>query len=842
MRRWLAVFYKDFCLFLRGSGRLTLLLPFFLLAALKTGQSDPSQQIYVQPFPVAVRDLDDTVMSRSLLSQMEQVALFSEIKKADGETDEELLSQGVAAVVTIPKDFFYELYTMEDCPVEVVLNDQRKLESALFSSIFSSVMDIIWANQSAERGLFRFCYGDDPGYESEMYAQASEQLLRDALGRQNVFDAKTSPADPRGALSRRLLASILTASAILFSTAALKTLPEERKQLVLPRYRALGGSPFAFIASKFVITLCLYMTVVLLILKGLSPADGEYLLWTASMILFGAFGLILALSAWTDSRTVQLVSNLFLLLSLVLGGSLWPAHMLPPALAAMSRLTLPYYARRGLELAAQGAGGRFLWQAFVPVLAMGLIGSAAAIGGLYYADGSRRRAAGGLRCANDGSQHANNDLRHMDRGSTMFSPSHTAQESESGIGRPDMIQPCRMIRRLAGLACLKGSAMVKGIGGVLTLGLTAFLCGAAVHTVEQGAVSNLRLVVCDTDQSVSSQELIERLSGVTGLSVFVSEEADGRQRLLGEEAEGLLVIGEGYGLALEEGSRLPLSYESAAAAWSSQGVREIVAGQVIVQRSRLRAVQKAEERLGRALSESETRELMQEISEAEGPRTSLYQIRTSSGRAPVDPFVPGRLSLVSLAVLFTLLTVAPWSRNEDGRLVEKRMYSIPYGRTLSYGSDAIALMGIGLWAGAAILILGETSFEDWMAMTGYVFGATGLSLALMRFTAQEGRVDGIGPFLALILCLAGGCFMDLTQAVPWFAQMARWTLPGQMLLAGEGERWFMGILLAEGALFLAVGAPRRDGSFSLHARPRCGRLRGQKEQHKAAKEKEGSKG
>jgi len=122
-----------------------------------------------------------------------------------------------------------------------------------------------------------------------------------------------------------------------------------------------------------------------------------------------------------------------------------------------------------------------------------------------------------------------------------------------------MIQPCRMIRRLAGLACLKGSAMVKVIWGLLTLGLTAFLCGAAVHTVEQGAVSNLRLVVCDTDQSVSSQELIERLSGVTGLSVFVSEEADGRQRLLGEEAEGLLVIGEGYGLALEEGSRLPLS-------------------------------------------------------------------------------------------------------------------------------------------------------------------------------------------------------------------------------------------------------------------------------------------
>ena len=123
-----AAVYKDLKLFLRGGGLAALLLPLLLVPALRFGMGDLSVQAYVQPFPIAVRDLDNTIMSRSLISQMAQIQLFSRVDAVDeSETDQQALDRGAAAVVTVPKDFFYRLYSMEDCPVDVALNGDMPL-------------------------------------------------------------------------------------------------------------------------------------------------------------------------------------------------------------------------------------------------------------------------------------------------------------------------------------------------------------------------------------------------------------------------------------------------------------------------------------------------------------------------------------------------------------------------------------------------------------------------------------------------------------------------------------------------------------------------------------------
>ena len=56
------------------------------------------------------RDEDQTVMSRSLIDQMEEIQLFSHVLRVGSEERaEDLLEQGAAAVITIPQFFFYEL-------------------------------------------------------------------------------------------------------------------------------------------------------------------------------------------------------------------------------------------------------------------------------------------------------------------------------------------------------------------------------------------------------------------------------------------------------------------------------------------------------------------------------------------------------------------------------------------------------------------------------------------------------------------------------------------------------------------------------------------------------------
>ena len=70
MNAFRAVLYKDFKLFLQKSGFLGFLLPFLLALLLSVGISDISKQTVVQPFQIAVRDQDNTIMSRSLISRV----------------------------------------------------------------------------------------------------------------------------------------------------------------------------------------------------------------------------------------------------------------------------------------------------------------------------------------------------------------------------------------------------------------------------------------------------------------------------------------------------------------------------------------------------------------------------------------------------------------------------------------------------------------------------------------------------------------------------------------------------------------------------------------------------
>lgn len=327
-----AALCKDLKLFFSGAGVAALLLPFLLLAAFRIGLGDLTTQSYVQPFPIAVRDEDDTIMSRSLIAQMKRIELFSDVAVLEEETsDAQALDQGAAAVITIPKDFFYDLYTMADCPVSIVLNGDMQLESTLIYSIFGSVMDIIRGNQVAYTAVYQLCYGDlDNEQQWALYQESSVNLLHDALGRQNVFENEAVQADLQGALERRLTACVLSVLALFFSIAAVKTLPEELGLGILPRYRALGGSTGAFVLSKFLVAYLLTLPTQILMLAVFQPERPILFLVLALLLLASAFGILLGLAAWLGNpASVQRWGNLLLFLSLVLGAPSGPVSFSP---------------------------------------------------------------------------------------------------------------------------------------------------------------------------------------------------------------------------------------------------------------------------------------------------------------------------------------------------------------------------------------------------------------------------------------------------------------------------------------------------------------------------------
>lgn len=763
-----AALYKDGALFFKTGGLAVLVLPLLLLLALRGGLGEVSP--YIRPFPVAVRDLDNTPMSRALLAQMEEIQLFSPVYVLEEETDAQALARGAAAVVTIPRDFFYALYTMEDCPVPVTLNESMELEGALFSAIFRSVMDIIGADQAAERGIYQFCYGAlTPAQEAELYAGASLRLIRDALGRQLVFSDGGQEADLQGALERRLLAAALAVLVLALACGAEKTLPEERALGVLPRFRAMGCSLAAFAASKFLLALGVSLPALgalgLAFSGELSP---PLLLLIALVLLLGAFGLLAVPAAWCCTAAgVQRWGNLLLLTSLVLGGTLWPRTLLPAPLAWAGQLTLPYYGALALEAASRGWSGAEILYLLRPVLWMAGLGLGLAWAGLGRRDGRPEgRPAVSL-----------------------------------ALGPVPPARPARgTAARLLSLTWMKLPALAGGWTGLALLLAAALLCGAVGASVQAGGGERLVLAVQDQDRSPQSQDLLARLEGREGVVLLAGA---GERALLTGEVEGLLTIPSGYGAALEAGEAALLSYEGAPEALSVQGARELIAGQAAVQRSRLGAADRAAERLGRPLSRQEEFNLLALVDGQMDSRPPLYTIQTARGMPLPPPFLPSPLSFAALTMLFTLFSAAPWCGG--GRRAEARLALLPRGRLLAYGSDWLALAILGAAAGLAALLPAGLEMDALPALAGCALCIAALALLLARVQVQTGRVDALAPVMALLLCLLGGCFLDVSRQIPALARLAWLTPPGLFLAAAEGSAGALAVLLLSGGLFAALG-------------------------------------
>lgn len=769
-----AVLWKDWKLFRTGAGLVSLVLPLLLLCLLRLGMGDSLRQAYVQPFPIAVRDLDQTVMSRTLVNQIGQVDLFSQVIPVEKETDGELLQRGCAAVLTIPKDFFYTMYSMDNGLVEVSLNDAMPLEASLLHAMFVSVMDIISTDQAVGRAVFRFCYGDlDSQTTAQLWEDTSQQIIRDALGRQQVFTQTGEASALQSDLELRLLACALSLICLFFPLSAVKTLPQELSSGILPRYLASGGRAPVFFLSKFLSSILLALPSLGLILL-VFPQKRPWMLLLAflTLYLFG-FSLLLCLSAWAkDAADAQRWGNLLLLLSLILGGILYPAQLLPGFAQQVGTLTLPHWALRALGLLSTVRSPLQLLTGLWPVW------DASAALFLLAVPGLRR---------NKGSSFP------------LPQPREAVQPPAPSSGKVFPFLP---------LSLQKLKAMSGGVATFTCLLLTAALCGALAASSLREPPDTLTLGVVLSDSDPYAAQLCDRLSAQPGLEVLQTDPEAGDDLLSSGRIEGLLTVETGYGTALAGQGALPLRYRNAPGASSGTATREIIAGQASAQRAILRGLADAEKRLGRFLSSGERSSLLAQIETEEAASAPLYAVTGLPGTGtPESLLIPGQFSLALFVMLLTALTWCTWAGTPDARRVEHRLFSLPGGPALSYASDALALLLAVLAAGACSLLWGGTPLRDWLILPAYGLCVAGLALTLARWGAA-GRMDALAPFITLLTCLVGGCFGDISLLSPALSALSLLTPQGLALRWSAGAAFPMSLLTVLGLVFLLLGAPR----------------------------------
>lgn len=384
---------KDLRLLTGGGLRslLFLLLPLLLTLIMVMGMGEAAgADIGVQSFDVAVRDLDSTLMSRLLTTQLEKVTLFKRVIRIKDETDEELLSSGCAATITIPKDFFYLVYDMRDTELSIVLNEDMPYEAAMVRSACSSLMGILEENQKNYYAAARIRFGELGEEElSAVYRDYSAAATEDALGRLEYFGLQG--LYQKGFDSQKLFfaAGIFSMLLMFMPLSMLSSVSDETLYGLSERFRVSGGSMAGMLLSKLCVSFVMTFIPVLLV-AAILRLDGIWALMPYLIVCFLlSFCFFLFIGLITkNARTARLAGNIVMLLMLTLGGAVYPASLLPAGLKTVSRFTLPGLISGFMRLPYIGRG---IGSAAVPLIVM--LALAAALFALSLPLLKRRRRA-----------------------------------------------------------------------------------------------------------------------------------------------------------------------------------------------------------------------------------------------------------------------------------------------------------------------------------------------------------------------------------------------------------------------------------------------------------------
>lgn len=407
MKSLFASIYKDICLFLSFSGILSLLLPAVVAGAMLLRLNDAAEvKTTVEPFAVAICDMDETVMSRSLISQLSRVELFREVRSVSREKLENagaMDENGVlknsraafeagglsdcAAVITLPYDFFYDAYTGDEESVYVLVNGEMPLEGALTSALVTSVAEILNGERAAWQAAYAFRAGGefDPAELDDYYANAAESIIDSALGRKSVIKNANLQAELAASEKQSFFACAASMLLLFVPAGIIKTLPDERKLGLADRFVSVGGSMPGLVLSKFIAALVLcsagLVPLILILRPELTPVSAAALF--AAFI--ACFASELALSALLGgTERFMLASGLLTAWSLLFGGAIYPRELLPAFAKNIGELT----AVRHLISALNGAGAK---RALVPLALLSAVGFAVYFIVMFSRTGSARK-------------------------------------------------------------------------------------------------------------------------------------------------------------------------------------------------------------------------------------------------------------------------------------------------------------------------------------------------------------------------------------------------------------------------------------------------------------------
>ena len=816
MKGFFAAIWKDGKLFLRKGGLFILLFPlllFPLFAFFFQGQSSQ-----MQAFPVMVIDEDQTIMSKTLIREMEKVELFSSVIKEEGEIGQEgrerAFQEGVVGILRIPKDFFYTAYRFEGEPVDLSLNTNRPTESLLFQSIFTSIMEIMEKEQEISKGVFHALYGESLSKQEEesLYEHASERLLTAVLKRQLVFDEEGQSSQVEKALSLRIFSFIFFFLLAFCALSSVFSVPEEEKKGIPQRFALLGGRGFflsklffLFLSALPLLLLCLFALKksLDLSLEQLIPIA---LIFCVELLSFFFFFYQL-FRIMGEESTAKLLSFSLLFLGILYTGKLFGESNAPEFVKRLSPITVN---RMVLEGVRRGLPFSTLLSTALPLLFWDVLALAL---GIFSGILSKLKTFSKRKTF---SRKLQRESKRQDGQYGQYGQDgQDGQYGPYGQDRPGgqyksyeksaLPFPCSLLS-------LRFSLLLGGGRGFLLLVL--FLLSLFVYS-RVGGKEKLSLMLVREDRGEWSAELIQELQQEQGLHVEIVENREAEKALLEGSVEGVLWIKEGFTGDTE--GRGSLHYESSADSLAEMGIREIVAALSSSLRMEKGALAYGESLLGRSLNETEKEAIEQSI--VKSKRTEpLYQIQEMKGERGRSLFQPKREAVLGFVLYFFLFSLGTALGREEEKKVFQRSRTYPAGR-LRYHLSGILLFGLlslGFFlvlegrsildiekeGGLRLAVLYKDLLLPLLCTLGFSFFLYSFAGRLSYSVFGAEMAGGLSLSLGLLFSFLGGSFIDFSSLnnipsfIPYLSPI------GIYQMGMEGQLLPMGMLVLFSVLLL----------------------------------------
>ena len=825
MKGFFAAIWKDGKLFLRKGGLFILLFPlllFPLFAFFFQGQSSQ-----MQAFPVMVIDEDQTIMSKTLIREMEKVELFSTVIKEEGEIGqkgrEKAFQEGVVGILRIPKDFFYTAYRFEGEPVDLSLNANRPTESLLFQSIFTSIMEIMEKEQEISKGVFHALYGEmlSKQEEESLYEHASERLLTAVLKRQLVFDEEGQSSQVEKALSLRIFSFIFFFLLAFCALSSVFSVPEEKKKGIPQRFALLGGKGFFLSKLLFLclsalplLLLCLFALQKSLDLPPEQLMPIAFILCVELLSFFFFFYQLFRIMG--EESTAKLLSFSLLFLGILYTGKLFGESNAPELVKRLSPITVN---RMVLEGVRRGLSFSTLLSTALPLLFWDALALALGIfsGILSKLKTFSKRRTFSRKLQRESKRQDGQfgqdrpDGQHGQFGQYRPDGQH-GQHGQYRPGGQDKSYEKSPLPFPCSLLSLRFFLLLGGGRGFLLLVL--FLLSLFAYS-RVGGKEKLSLMLVREDQGAWSEELIQELQQEKGLQVEVVENREAEKALLEGSVEGVLWIKEGFTGDTE--GRGSLHYESSADSLAEMGIREIVAALSSTLRMEKGALAYGESLLGRSLNETEKEAIEESI--AKSKRTEpLYQIQELKGERGRSLFQPKREAVLGFVLYFFLFSLGTALGREEEKRVFQRSRTYPAGRIryhlsgillfclLSLGFFLVlegrTILGIEKEGGLRLAVLYKNLLLPLLCTMGFSFFLYSFARRLSYSVFGAEIAGGLSLSIGLLFSFLGGSFVDFSSLsnipsfIPYLSPI------GIYQMGMEGQPLPIGMLVILGILLL----------------------------------------